>query len=341
MESRVRMKDIAERAGVSVVTVSKALSGMHGVSEQKRREIENLARKMGYVHPDQDARSGRQESDICVLTAERFFRVAPSMYKRMLELLSEEADSACCRLRSSFASDRMIREGTIPDEIVSGGEDGVIILGELGRVYRDRLLSCCTLPFVFLDSTPPENQDGVLSDGFYGAYRLTNYLFDRGLSRIAYVGTVLSSGPVEERYLGYTRSMLEHEVKIPEKWVVDDRHPENGKMAEMDIALLPEAFVCSSDYSAAVLYRELQERGIRCPEDVSIVCFDNFHYPDPALLRFTAYETDCREMAFKALWILQRRIRGDSSWHGYHIISGRIVERGSVLKNVQNAHNQP
>ena len=137
MESRVRMKDIAERAGVSVVTVSKALSGMHGVSEQKRREIENLARKMGYVHPDQDARSGRQESDICVLTAERFFRVAPSMYKRMLELLSEEADSACCRLRSSFASDRMIREGTIPDEIVSGGEDGVIILGELGRVYRE------------------------------------------------------------------------------------------------------------------------------------------------------------------------------------------------------------
>ncbi len=338
MGTKVRMKDIAQIAGVSTVTVSKALAGMRGVSEGKRREIMRLADEMGYV-PLEKAQAQEEESyRIYVITPDYYYGKLPSIYGHMMDLLSEEIRRAGCVMAREMLSGRMMKEGRLPEGLGSAIKhreaDGVLILGELEAEYQRLLPGRCKSPCVFMDSTPLLNHDCVISDGFHGAWQLTNYLFDRGHRRIAYVGTLLASSSITERYLGYARSMMEHGAEILREWQIDDRDLQTGNLSgEFYFRLprqLPDAFVCNSDLSAAILYEKLKKMGIRCPEDVSIVGFDNFHYPDISPHRFTTYEVDTRKMAHEAVRILLRRIRGDYFRKRTYVIDGHIVEGDSV-----------
>lgn len=340
MANRTRMKDIAARAGVSTVTVSKALAGMRGVSEKKRREIERIAAEMGYS-PAEKRKAGTVECyRIDVLTDPVFFMPplnragAGTMYDKMMDLLMEEACRAGCLMNCVMVDNRMIDEAILPDSIVRKESDGVIVLGEIDSGYRDMLIKRCASPIVFLDSNPPQGQDCVISDGFYGAYQLTNYLFDLGHRRIAYVGTLLTSTSITDRYFGYARSMLEHGVEIRDEWRIDDRDSSTGKILPDGFFRipddLPDAFLCNSDLTAAILFEKLKKEGIPCPEKVSIAGFDNFHYPDISEQRFTTYEVNQKRMVSDAVRIILKRINGDYFPKGSHIISGRIIAGNSV-----------
>lgn len=339
MSTKVRMKDIAQIAGVSTVTVSKALAGMRGVSENKRREILRLADEMGYVPPEKTQPERVEGYRIHILTAERFYGKLPSMYDRMMELLSDEIRRAGCMMTSDIISDRAMNDMQMPDGInprAQKGEraDGVVILGELDAAYRDYVLEHCSMPCVFIDSNPPLERDCVISDGFHGAWQLTNYLIEHGHRKIAYVGTILASVSITERYLGYVRAMMEHGISIPGEWIIDDRDPKTGELKADTLFRipkeLPDAFLCNCDLSAAILFEKLKQNGIRCPEDVSVVGFDNFHYPDISPQRFTTYEVDARKMAHDVIRIMLRRIRGDYFRKRIFVVSGHIVEGDSV-----------
>ncbi len=88
--------------------------------------------------------------------------------------------------------------------------------------------------------------DAVISDSYYGAYRMTNYLFDMGHREIAYVGTLLATGSITDRYLGYTKSMMEHGVAVRD-WTIADRDIHTGKIDMVAAAKdeMPTAFVAT------------------------------------------------------------------------------------------------
>ena len=312
MGNKIRMKDIAQQAGVSTVTVSKALAGMHGVSERKRREIMTIAEEMGYIPPEKGQAEDALGYRIHVIMEERFYGQTPMLYDHMMELLSDEVFRAGCRITSD-----LVTGGITPD------------LPDLA--LSQRLPGTGEKPSIFIDSNPPMGNDCVISDSFHGAYQLTNYLLDRGHAKIAFVGTLLAAGCITERYLGYTRAMMEHNLKA---WQIDDRDLYTGTLRD-DTSLripeeMPDAFFCNSDRTAAILFEKLRKMEIHCPEDVSIVGFDNIPYPNISPKRFTTYEIDQQKMAYEAIRILLRRIRGDPFRRRIHIISGRIVEGESV-----------
>lgn len=334
------MKDIAERADVTAVTVSRALSGKRGVSDEKRSEILELAHRLGYVHTKKGAEGKAKECSLCVMTMERYSRLMPSMYERMLCLLEKEAGRYGCCLKRRLLPGDGTGEDALSCARFSRETDGVIFLGDLTPPYRDFFCGGLGAPCVFIDSLVPPGQDCVFSDGSYGAYRLTNYLFDMGHARIVYVKTNLASGAIRGRYPGYERSVLEHGVSLPEVWTIDGcgSVEDSGKERIFRIShAVPDAYLCSSDLSAVMLFNSLKAAGIRCPEDVSVAGFDNFHHPDLPPEFLTMYEVDTRKMADKALRILTRRIRGDRIRRGVHIVGGRIVEGGSVRKRELSA----
>ena len=341
MGNKIRMKDIAQQAGVSTVTVSKALAGMHGVSERKRREIMTIAEEMGYIPPEKGQAEDALGYRIHVIMEERFYGQTPMLYDHMMELLSDEVFRAGCRITSDFVTGGIAPD--LPDLALSqrlvrpwqgssmNGADGLIILGELDPESLVNLPGTSEKPSIFIDSNPPMGNDCVISDSFHGAYQLTNYLLDRGHAKIAFVGTLLAAGCITERYLGYTRAMMEHNLKA---WQIDDRDLYTGTLRD-DTSLripeeMPDAFFCNSDRTAAILFEKLRKMEIHCPEDVSIVGFDNIPYPNISPKRFTTYEIDQQKMAYEAIRILLRRIRGDPFRRRIHIISGRIVEGESV-----------
>ncbi len=145
---------------------------------------------------------------------------------------------------------------------------------------------------------------------------MTNYLFGMGHKDIAFVGNLLYTGSITDRYFGYARSLLEHGVDIRKEWILEDRDSETGRTdGGFEIKLpeeMPTAFVCNCD--------------------VSVVGYDNYQPPGLCDIRITSYEVDMTEMARKTVRNIIRKISGEHYKQGVLIVEGRIEYKDSVAK---------
>lgn len=335
MAKEVKLADIAERLAVSTVTVSKALSGQKGVSEALRARIRELADEMGYRQPSaQHRETSRKSYNIGVLTGARYLDKYDSFYMQMYQQVAAMAAAKGCFTLMEIVSDEAEENAMQPMLIQEQKADGFIVIGRLQDAYLEQL-SKAGLPVVYLDfSSEKQEADAVISDSYYGAYRLTNYLFEMGHRKIGYVGTLLATGSITDRYFGYARSLLEHGVAVRDEWVLKDRDPETGLIDPVRYLCLPEemptAFVCNSDLTASYFIRKLRENGCRVPEDVSVAGYDNYLFPGLCDVALTTYEVDIREMARRAIQIVARKLDGGGGRQGICIVGGHMVKGDSV-----------
>ena len=118
------------------------------------------------------------------------------------------------------------------------------------------------------------------------------------------------------------------------EWIIEDREREHGSIdPENYIRLpgqLPTAFVCNCDIAASFLIKALEVRGLRVPQDVSVVGYDNFIYPGICDVEITTYEVDIKEMARRAVHTLIKKIAGEEYRHRVYIVEGQLVIKDSV-----------
>ncbi|MCD8023459.1 MAG: LacI family DNA-binding transcriptional regulator [Lachnospiraceae bacterium] len=329
---KVRMADIAERVGVSTVTVHNALSGQKGVSDEVRERILKAADELGYrQRPTPAAREkGRGLKNIGVLISEKFLASYMTYYWKMYQELALIATDKNCvavvEVLKHESEDNHILPRIVEEEAV----EGLIVLGEINREYLRFLKAGTEIPVIFLDFYDKElAEDAVIGDGFYGMYLMTEYLYERGFRKMAYVGSIHATSSIMDRYCGFYKSLTQHRLLLPPEWLVEDRNAHG----DMKIALperLPEAFVCNCDLAAGMLIMELESRGLRVPQDISVVGFDNYLYPGFPDKKITSYEVDTKAMAKVALEKILKRLRNPERGHGLDIISGHIVEKESV-----------
>ena len=337
MAKAVKLADIAERLNVSTVTVSKALSDQKGVSEEMRGKIKQLADELGYVPPSAGRKAREQKSyNIGVIIAEQFLDKYDSFYWQLYQMLATRAVSRECFTMLEVISKQDEIEVNLPKVVQEEKVHGVIVIGKMNPEYLHALNEKGRIPVVYLDFYDEEKEcDAVISDSFYGMYRLVNYLYGMGHKKIAYVGTLLSTASITDRYFGYAKSLLEHGDKIREDWVIEDRSLETGKI-EIDTLLqlpreMPTAFACNCDLTASVLIKKLKEAGYRVPEDISVVGYDNYLYPGLCDVGITTYEVDMKEMARRAIHTIVRKISGDNYHKGVFVVEGHLVYKESVL----------
>lgn len=336
MKKSVKLADIAEPLGVSNVTVSKALSGQKGVSEEMREKIIALADELGYRQPSAVRRSSDDNSyNIGVLMHEKYFDKYDSFYMQIYQQINVKAN-----LKNSFTLLEMVnneKEKTLelPKIVQEKKVQGIIIIGRLGDRYINNLKENSKLPIVYVDfCNNKSDSDAVISDSFYGAYSLTQYLIEKGHRDIAFVGTVLSTGSITDRYLGYIKALMENGIAINDEWKIDDRYIETGKVDEDKLLKLPEhmptAFFCNCDLVGSMLVKKLKKSGYRIPEDISVVGYDNYLYPGLCDVNLTTYEVDVKEMSRKAVSTLIKKINGEKDRTSIFIIEGHLVEKDSV-----------
>ena len=337
MSKKVKLSDIAEKVGVSVVTVSKALSGQKGVSDKVRDEIIRLADEMGYVQPSvARAREKTVSYSIGVVIQEGYLGET-SFYWQMYQQISQRALE-----RGSFSMleviDDAMEERLILPKLATGKKtDGIVVIGPLGDKYLGKLINETDIPMIFMDfADKKQREDCVISDSFYGAYYMTNYLMDMGHSRIAYVGTVGTTGSITDRYLGYMRSLIEHGITPRKEWLIDDRDTASGEIGENNKLKLPRemptAFFCNCDLTAGILINKLKKEGYRVPEDISVAGFDDFIYSGLCDTEITTYAVDIHEMAARTINTLIKKISGEHYDKGTQVVTGRIVVKDSVRR---------
>jgi len=269
----ISIKDIAKKANVSSSTVSRALNDHPRISTETKKQIQELARSMGYV-PSQAARNLVTQRSATIGVA-----VADYLDPFYVSLLASIEDVALANnydlFVSSFYRDRQ-REKKLVDTFYEKRLAGVIVAGSLigeGYLHQSKLLipvvlvNCVSYPF------------SVSVDKLAGAKMAMNHLIALGHHRIAYVSQDIPSNTEILRLEGYRAVLSEHGIPVDAALIV----PGNGSVMGgiqvvdrlLDLDNPPTAIFCFNDMTAIGVIHTLHQRGYDIPDDISVIGFDD------------------------------------------------------------------
>lgn len=359
----VTLQDIAKVLKTSTVTVSNALSGKAGVSDEMRTKIVATAQKLGYVprgmkkrvqlqHNGQLGLLGNQYVDclapviqanayalnkplqhlICIVVAKRYLTVGGSFYWELYQHLISSTLQYGFTTTIAIMEDQQIESNAIPDAITLNRPDGIVAMGPFPKLYLQHL-SQQGLPCMQLDASENELQlPAVMTNNYINSYKITHHLILKGHSKIGFVGTRSNFDNITDRFYGFKRAMLESQLPINEDWILDDRDEQSGRMFDA-IALperLPTAFVCNCDAAAYLLYNTLRTQGIKVPQDVSLVGYDNYLYGVDFANDLTTINVDLKKMAEHTVKNMLCLIQHQPLSCRVERLECRIIQRNSV-----------
>lgn len=332
-KKKVKLEDIADRLGVSIVTVSNALKGKKGVSGEMRERITRTAQEMGY-QTEKRVQKKKGGYLIGVIVAERYVREFPSFYMEVYKCITQEAMKRGCLTVLEVATEE---KENLVQEFAAFQESrisGIILIGELKPDYIQMVRETYkTQPVVCVDYYDIcDGMDYIATDSFGGMEQLTRLLIKEGITDLAFVGSVMATKNITDRYLGYCKALDRAGLEDAKMNIIEDRD-ENGEVYGVDLELperLPKGFVCNCDRTAFALMKKLKERGIRIPEDVSVVGFDNYPPDVSGEKKLTTYQNDGQMLARLSVRTVIRRIEGRRKAEGIRIVEGSIVKGETV-----------
>jgi LacI family transcriptional regulator len=190
------------------------------------------------------------------------------------------------------------------------------------------------IPVVLLDrdltAFPARSDfDLVGIDNVAGGYLLAEHLLKLGCSRIHFVARPLSAPTVDARIAGVREALARRNVKSDPNWVHIGDLEEKKFVRSLTGPLLPDAYVCANDHTAAQLLRELHQAKVRVPEDVRVVGFDDVKFATLVSPPLTTMQQPCREIALTAFRAMMDRL-SDATLPACHLsLSPRLVIRDS------------
>lgn len=331
MDKRVTMKDIAEKLGVSKVTVSKALKDSPDISSSLKEKIIKTAQEMGYIY-NAKGRMLRENLtySIGVISSEKYYGKDDYFYIDLYKHLSNSLEKLGFTTTFNIISQSDENELSVPNALLEQKVDGVVILGQMSLDYIQKILSY-NYPTVFLDFYCDKfNVDCVITDNFYATYEITNMLIEQGHTKIGFVGNIYATSSIQDRFLGFYKALLENKIDLNKDWIIKDRDDNNNFI---DIVLpknLPTAFVCNCDKTAYLTIEKLKSSGYKVPDDVSVVGFDDSLHAVLSQPKITTVRVNLEEMGRRTAKMMVEKIKQGEKHYGKMLIKGKIIIRKSV-----------
>jgi LacI family transcriptional regulator len=312
MSKAITIHDIAREAGVSPSTVSRVLNGTVPVAENKRAAVLAVIEKRRY-RPNVVARGLARGTTgaIGVLTQ----AISSQFYGEILYGIEQGLRGSA--YHPVFASANWQREEELValDLLIDRRVDALVVLG--GLVPDERLLRVAEeIPLIVMGRSVPGLESFCLRvDDELGAYRATRYLIELGHRRIVHVTGALSHQDARDRHTGYNRALEEAGLPADPELIIEGDYTERSGLLALQALLsrgtLFTAIFSANDQMAFGARLALFRRGIRVPEDISLVGFDDLNgsaYTIPPLTTIRQPTTDMgREAAQAALRLLEDR----------------------------------
>ncbi|CAM2824973.1 LacI family DNA-binding transcriptional regulator [Paenibacillus sediminis] len=283
----VTIRDVANRAGVAISTASYALNNDPRVSEETRRKVLKVVEEMNY-RPNAIARSlKRKKSETIGLFLNDF---GGPFFSSVIQGVEEVVSSngynlvACSTYGGNHntTTNRFLQEKQL---------DAAIILGP--NIPDELIVQVASkdFPVVVMDrELKAEHVHSVLVDNEQGAYTATRHLINLGHRKIAYLSGPVNSYNNQKRLVGFKRALEEADIAFQSAINVQGHFTEHGGYQVMKSLLMsknvPDAIFSANDEMAIGAIQALTEAGIRVPQDVAIVGFDDIRlssYIRPAL----------------------------------------------------------
>lgn len=273
------MQDVADKLNLSKNSVSQALTGKPGVSEDTRRLIVQTAAELGYTYAkrqsDSAAVSGSKR--IIALIASDYAFSMKSFFGDIYLSVDKELSRNGCGLLIQSISPEQASSLALPEFLQDRTVDGVLILSHITTPYIQAVLDT-GIPAVLIDHHHPALQaDAILTNNRFSAFEAVQHLADLGHRDIGFIGNTRLSPSYYERLEGVRLAGFELGLPLREEWLITDAVEENDAVRErlMQLPSQPTAWFCVNDGFGFMVNSALQQMGRRVPEDASIVSFDN------------------------------------------------------------------
>jgi DNA-binding LacI/PurR family transcriptional regulator len=348
----VTLKEVAEKANVSVSTVSRVINNdtKKPASKETQDKIWKIVREIGYV-PNQNARNlikGKEEEvDLptkaigCIFTSTQDTYNDP-FFSEIARGIQEEVSNRGYVLGYSFSSCDM-SFSALYNNLTSNPVDGAVILGRFSedvlKFLKQNIKNIVYAGVNFVDA----GFDEVICDGYKGAQEAVKYLIGLGHRDIGFIGAIPFEKDVvnEHRYEGYKTALAKGMLVLNEKNTINvelstiagykgmKEYLENNTVEK-----LPTAFYCSNDVVAIGAMRALNEKDIKIPEQISIIGLDDIEmaaFVTPPLTTVKVPKEDLGKFAVK---ILIDKIENGHDFPVRVNLPFELIERNSC-KNIE------
>ncbi len=326
------IKDVAREAGVSIATVSRVLNNVDVVNDDTKKKVLEAIAKLGY-RPNIIARSLKTQktSTIGIIVPD----ISSQFYPEIVRGAEDVANIYSYNIvlcNTDLDSERELEYLKILKEKMI---DGVLYMSNALEDEVIKLINELKIPVVLIETKDKENHfPSITIDNEKAAYDATSYLLSLGLKDIAFIGTHPNAeNALSKRFKGFERAMCEKASGVNCDLVCfSGIKPQDG--ANVVSTFLKgkkfDAIFCISDELAMGVINELREQGIRVPEDVSVIGFDNIFSSSIYYPKLTTVAQPMYDMGSVGMRMLIKIINKQPMENEHYILPHEIIIRNST-----------
>ncbi len=333
---RVTIDDVARASGVSCSTVSRVLSGYEFVRETTRSRVMEAVERLGFVANLQARSLASGHSRIVGL-------IVPNLDNSYVGTITQGIDQALAHANFDlllYTSHRHAgKESFYVSAIANGLTEGLLLVAPLVPMTYLDVLHEQDLPYILIDQADPTESSSVVeANNWQGAYDATRYLCQLGHTQIAFITGALQVRSAVSRLRGYQAALSDCAIPFREELVGEgDFQQQTGyeiaKRLLQSVDPLPTAIFASNDLSAFGAMDAARECGLRIPDDISIIGFDDIPQASLVFPKLTTVRQPLVEMGQVAVKMLMERIEDQTRPPQQVALATQLIIRDSCGPN--------
>lgn len=327
------IKDVAKKAGVSVCTVSRTLSGKGYVKAETRHKILDAVKELQY-QPNKVAVSLKTgTSNVLALILPTLTNV---YYPKLEKYIEQFANERGYMIYLCNAEYNLEKEQSILENICGQNIAGVIITPSTKEHRHIMKLKDYNIPYVYLNRYFPDDLENCIRiDNKKAAYNAVSYLIQCGHTSIGGIFETFDNMSNEERYLGMLEAIKEHGLPLNQEHLLfnvndlDNSFITIRKM--LDQKNRPEAIFACNDMLALGVYKAAYDLNIKIPDELSVFGYDNSIMANMTAPPLSTFDTPAKELSRTAIDFIDNYIKTGTPLK-LSVLEGRLIIRNSVKK---------
>lgn len=336
VQRRTSLKDLAQKLGVSIATVSRALRNSPEIGKEMQERVKSLAHEMNY-RPNPFARGLRQEAPKVIGV------VVPNIlthyYAAMLDGIEQEASRNGYSVISANSHEDYETERRIINNFIDLHVSGIVACLAQSTVDYNHFkeLRDMNIPLVFLGRTCLQDEfSSVKANGDEAAQMATQHLIDTGSRKIAFVGGPNHLDMVQRRKHGYLEALRDNNMPIDRFLVacdvIDYDVARNATTKLLQREERPDAILAFNDIVTFAAYTAINQMELKIPEDVALIGFTDDPHTQYVTPKLSVIVDQSEKMGQTACSILLKHISGETAIQKV-IVPQKLVIRETSAKN--------
>ena len=338
LKKDITIYDIALKLALSSATVSRGLQNNPAINKNTRKRIQDAARDLGYRHNTFASSLRKQKTNTIGIIVHE---LKSNFITSVLAGIEKVTTEAGYDLIIAHSSESFEKEAANAVNLFHKRVDGLIasLAFDTQGLSHYKLYEEKGIPVIFFDRVEENSQStNVIIDNYKCGYEATQHLIEQGCKRIVLVTATLKRNVYAQRHKGYMNALTDNNIAYSkDRVLIKDLSDQCGEEAALEILKmnpLPDGAFITNDFTAAVCMQTLKEHGIKIPEDIAIVGFNNDAISkiiEPKMTTINYPGVDMGEIAARNL---VNHLKGitDIKYTNTIVIRSELIIRASSLK---------